>query len=74
MLDQASLKQDPSGVICEFSAASMGKTGLRQHAGNGKLLDCRKGKKTSVQKMFNREEDVIKAELKWTLADNNYII
>ena len=63
MLDQASLKQDFSGV-------SMGKTGLQQHAGNGKYIGCRKGKKTNqnVQKIFNSKNVVTKAELKWTLA------
>jgi len=43
--------------------------------GNGKHIDCRKGKKTnqSLQEMFSSKDDVTKAELKWTLAmaDNN---
>jgi len=45
VLNQASLKQDAS-PISEFSVASMG---------NGKHVDCRKGKKTnqSVQKKLN---------------------
>ena len=46
--------------VCEVSAACMGKTGLTQHAGNDKLIDCRKRKKInqSVEKIFNSDDDV----------------